>query len=67
MTRIKGRWYCRYCGTAGWSRDGILRPHDRKEGGSCRASGQRSERELKRAFRPTIPLGRFAEINSTTR
>jgi len=54
LGRIKqNRWRCQHCGTCGF---GIsIPPHDRPEGVSCRASGQKSEREIQRSFRPTIP------------
>jgi hypothetical protein len=42
------RWTCRICGATGWrSSSGTLPAHDRPQGGSCRASGQRTEREFK--------------------
>lgn len=44
---MSARWRCRHCGTAGW---GAMPPHDRPTGVSCRASGQRSEREAKAAL-----------------
>lgn len=48
MAKVKGRWRCSKCGTTGWSKDGAVPTHNRSEGGSCRASGQKPETEIKR-------------------
>lgn len=47
----RNRWRCSHCGTCGWGR---MPPHDRPEGKSCRMSGQKSEREIKKTFVPSI-------------
>jgi hypothetical protein len=52
--KLKGRWNCRHCLTAGWSRDGSIPPHDTPHGTSCLPSGQKSERKIKLVFTPTI-------------
>lgn len=36
-------WRCPHCGGTGFS---LPRPHDRPEGGACRKSGARSEKEI---------------------
>ena len=50
------RWQCPYCRGEGWSSDGSMPPHDRHGGGSCRPSGQRSEREIKREIKRDLDL-----------
>jgi hypothetical protein len=51
------RWQCWHCKTGGWSADGAMPPHDKRAGGPCRASGQRTEREIREALASEIRMG----------
>ena len=50
------RWTCPHCHAEGWSADGAMPPHDRSAGGSCRPSGQVSDREAARLFSQSMGI-----------